>query len=197
MTTLDVVSGGRALLGIGAAWYEREHLGLGVPFPPVAERFERLEETLQIVHQMWSDDNGPFEGTHYRLAETICSPGPVSSPRPRIVVGGSGERKTLRLVARYADACNLFANDPAEVAHKLEVLERHCADADRDPADIRRTVLTMADPLADVDGFVASMEPYAALGVDLVEVTPLVEDPVAWAERLGDAVVPRLAELGV
>ena len=116
----------RAQLGIGAAWYEREHLGLGVPYPPVAERFERLEETLQICQQMWSDDDGPFAGTHYQLAETICSPRPLTQPRPPILIGGSGERKTLRLVARYADACNLFAADAEEVAHKLDVLRRHC-----------------------------------------------------------------------
>lgn len=196
ISTLDVLSGGRAQLGIGAAWYEREHKGLGVAFPPVGERFERLEETLQICHQMWSDDDGPYEGEYYRLAETICSPEPVSSPRPRILVGGSGERKTLRLVARYADACNLFATDPDEVAHKLEVLDRHCAAAGRDPADVQRTILGMSDPLQDVDGFLATMERYAALGVELVEVMPLVEDPVAWAGRLGEEVVPRLAELG-
>ena len=196
VTTLDVVSGGRAQLGIGAAWYEREHLGYGVPFPPLSERFERLEETLQICLQMWSDDDGPYEGEYYRLAETICSPEPVSSPRPRILVGGSGERKTLRLVARYADACNLFATDPDEVAHKLEVLDRHCADAGRDPANVQRTILGMTDPLQDVDGFLATMERYAALGVELVEVMPLVEDPVAWAGRLGEEVVPRLAEFG-
>lgn len=196
VTTLDVVSGGRAQLGIGAAWYEREHLGYGVPFPPLSERFERLEETLQICHQMWSDDDGPFDGTYYQLAETICSPRPVSSPRPRILVGGSGERKTLRLVARYADACNLFGTEPAEVARKLEVLERHCADADRDPAEIQRTVLGMSDPLVDEDAFLATMESYAALGIELVEVMPLVDDPVSWARRLGDRIVPRLADLG-
>jgi len=196
VTTLDVVSGGRAQLGIGAAWYEREHLGYGVPFPPLAERFERLEETLQICHQMWSDDDGPYEGVHYQLAETICSPRPVSTPRPRILVGGSGEKKTLRLVARYADACNLFATEPAEVAHKLEVLEQHCAEADRDPGDIQKTILGMADPLADTDAFLRTMEEYSALGIELVEVMPLVEDPVSWADRLGREVVPRLAELG-
>src|ERR1700712_4574360 len=97
---LDILSGGGAMLGIGAAWYEREHRGLGVPFPPVAERFERLEETLQICLQMWSDDNGPFAGRHYQLAETLCVPAPVSSPRPRILIGGGGEKKTLRLVAQ-------------------------------------------------------------------------------------------------
>ena len=196
VTTLDVVSGGRAQLGIGAAWYEREHLALGVPFPPVSERFERLEETLQICHQMWSDDESPFEGKHYQLAETICSPRPVSSPRPRILVGGSGEQKTLRLVARYADACNLFAAEPAEVAHKLEVLDRHCADEQRDPASITRTILGMSDPLADVDAFLGSMEEYAALGIQMVEVMPLVEDPAAFVTRLGEEVVPRLAEVG-
>ena len=93
VTTLDVLSGGRDELGIGAAWYEREHLAFGVPYPPVAERFERLEETLQICLQMWSDDNGPYEGRHYRLAETLCSPMPVSHPRPRILIGGGGKRR--------------------------------------------------------------------------------------------------------
>ena len=196
VTTLDVVSGGRAQLGIGAAWYEREHAALGVPFPPLSERFERLEETLQICHQMWSDDEGPFDGVHYQLAETICSPRPVSSPRPRILVGGSGEQKTLRLVARYADACNLFATEPTEVAHKLEVLDRHCADEQRDPASITRTILGMAAPLGDVDGFLSSMEDYAALGIQMVDVMPLAEDPVAYVTRLGEEVVPRLTDIG-
>src|SRR3954449_4068520 len=123
VTTLDVVSGGRAELGIGAAWYEREHLALGVPFPPVAERFERLEETLLICLQMWSGSNEPYEGRHYRLAETLCSPMPVSQPRPRILIGGAGEKKTLRLVAQYADACNIFG-DADVLAQKLDVLRR-------------------------------------------------------------------------
>ena len=140
VTTLDVLSGGRAELGVGAAWYEREHKGLGVPFPPVAERFERLDETLQICLQMWSDDNGPYQGNHYQLAETLCSPAPVSSPRPRILIGGSGERKTLRLVAIYADACNIFGDAPT-IAHKLDVLHRHCDEVGRDPAQIEVTAL--------------------------------------------------------
>src|SRR6516162_8652189 len=118
VTTLDVLSRGRAELGIGAAWYEREHLGLGVPFPPTGERFEHLEEAIQICLQMWSDDNGPYAGRHYQLEATLCSPQPVSSPRPRIMIGGSGERKTLRLVAQYADACNIFGG-PDELVHKL------------------------------------------------------------------------------
>jgi F420-dependent oxidoreductase-like protein len=195
VTTLDVLSGGRAQLGIGAAWYEREHLGLGVRFPPVSERFERLEEALQICRQMWSDDDGPYEGRHYQLAETICSPRPIQQPRPRILIGGSGERKTLRLVARYADACNLFAMNPAEVAHKLEVLERHCEFEGRDPATITKTILGMTDPMSDIDAFLTSMEEYAALGVELVEVMPLSPDPAAWVAQLCEQVVPALAEM--
>src|SRR6266511_2746987 len=124
VATLDVLSGGRAELGIGAAWYEREHRGLGVPFPPAAERFERLEEALRICLQMWSDDDGPFEGRRFRLAETRCVPRPMSRPRPPVLIGGSGERKTLRLVARYADACNLFGPlpDPDEFVRQMRPL---------------------------------------------------------------------------
>jgi F420-dependent oxidoreductase-like protein len=193
VTTLDVLSGGRALLGLGAAWYEREHLGLGVPFPPVAERFERLEEALQVCRQMWSDDDGPYDGRHYRLAETICSPRPVRTPHPPVMVGGDGERKTLRLVARYADACNVFARGPETVAHKLAVLERHCADVGRDPAEITRTVLSGDDPFEP--GFLATMEAYAALGVEQVWVSATGPDPAGWVRRLTGEVVPRLAEL--
>jgi len=196
VTTLDVLSSGRAQLGIGAAWYEREHKALGVPFPPVSERFERLEETLQICHQMWSDDDGPYDGRHYQLAETICNPRPIQSPRPKIMVGGSGEQKTLRLVARYADACNLFAIEPSMVAHKVEVLDRHCEAESRDPATVERTILAMSDPLADVDAFLRSMEKYARLGITLVEVMPLVPDPAAFATELGEKVIPALADLG-
>jgi F420-dependent oxidoreductase-like protein len=196
VTTLDVLSSGRAQLGIGAAWYEREHKALGVPFPPVSERFERLEETLQICHQMWSDDDGPFNGRHYQLAETICSPRPIQSPRPKIMVGGTGEQKTLRLVARYADACNLIAMEPSMAAHKIEVLDRHCEAEDRDPATIERTILVLADPLGDVDAFVRTMDEYARLGITLVEVVPLVQDPAAFAAELGEKVIPALADLG-
>ncbi|HEX3794368.1 MAG TPA: LLM class F420-dependent oxidoreductase [Acidimicrobiales bacterium] len=195
VTTLDVLSGGRAQLGIGAAWYEREHNGLGVPFPDLTERFERLEEALQICHQMWSDNDGAFDGTHFQLAETICSPRPIQQPRPRILIGGSGEKKTLRLVAKYADACNLFAVDPGVVKHKLEVLDRHCEAEGRDPAAIERTILGLADPAGDPDGFLKSMGAYADLGVDMVEVMPMGPDPVAFVAQLGDTIVPRLSEL--
>jgi F420-dependent oxidoreductase-like protein len=196
VTTLDVLSGGRALLGLGAAWYEREHAGLGVPFPPVAERFERLEETLQICRQMWSDDDGPYEGRHYRLAETVCVPPPLSRPRPRVMVGGSGERKTLRLVAQYADACNLFGAEVDVVRHKLEVLDRHCADVGRDPAEVERTVLGGPDPLTETDAFLARMEEFAALGVGHVQLMPPGPDPVAWVSELAERVAPRLASIG-
>jgi F420-dependent oxidoreductase-like protein len=139
---LDVLSGGRMWLGIGAGWYEREALGLGLPFPPLAERFERLEETLQIAHQMWSDDLTPYEGRHYRLAEPIISPQPLSQPHPPILIGGGGERKTLRLVAQYADACNLFSHMGIDaLAHKLDVLKGHCEAVGRDYDEIERTVL--------------------------------------------------------
>jgi F420-dependent oxidoreductase-like protein len=195
VTTLDVLSGGRAELGLGAAWYEREHLALGIPYPPVSERFERLEETLQICLQMWSDDEGPFKGHHYQLAETICSPLPLQRPHPPIRVGGGGEKKTLRLVARYADACNLFAITPEDIAHKLEVLERHCANEDRDPATIKKTTLALANPLTDVDGFVSQMGEYAALGIQEVDLMP-EGDPVAFTTEVCESIVPRLADLG-
>jgi F420-dependent oxidoreductase-like protein len=195
VTTLDVLSGGRGMLGIGAAWYAREHWGLGVPFPSASERFERLEETLHIVRQMWSDDDGPFEGTHYSLAETVCVPRPVQQPAPPVLVGGSGERKTLRLVATYADACNLLAESPEVVRHKLDVLRRHCEDVGRDPAEIRTTIVTAADPTGDTDGFLREMQSYAAAGVDLVALMPGGEDPVAWTESVCRDVVPRLDSL--
>jgi len=194
VTTLDVLSGGRAQLGIGAAWYEREHAALGVPYPPVAERFERLEETLQICLQMWSDDDGPFEGRHYRLAETLCSPRPIRSPHPPILIGGSGERKTLRLVARYGDACNLFATDQDAVAHKLDVLRGHCDAEGRDDATIEKTILAMGNPIDDPDAFVAEMAGYARLGIDAVAVMP-AGDPVEFTTALGRHVIPRLADL--
>jgi F420-dependent oxidoreductase-like protein len=194
VATLDVLSGGRAQLGIGAAWYEREHKGLGVPYPPVAERFERLEETLQICRQMWSDDDGAFDGRHYQLGETICEPRPITRPHPPILIGGSGERKTLRLVARYADACNLFAADPNDVAHKLDVLAGHCDREGRDPATVERTILFVRDPFADVDAFVAEMAGYARLGVTIVDLMP-AGDPVAYVERVGNDIIPRVADL--
>ncbi|UJW31250.1 LLM class F420-dependent oxidoreductase [Saccharothrix sp. AJ9571] len=196
VTTLDVLSGGRAVLGVGAAWFEREHHGLGVPYPPVSERFERLEETLRICAQMWDPaDNGPFEGKHYQLTETLCSPQPIN--RPQVLIGGGGERKTLRLVAQYGDACNLFGSSPEDVRHKLDVLRGHCDDVGRDYADIRKTIIANnPQPGPDNrDEFVRAMAPYAELGVQTVIVTPTTGSPAAWIDGMAPA-VPRLAELG-
>ena len=191
VTTLDVLSGGRARLGIGASWYEREQRGLGVPVVPVAERFERLEETISICLQMWSEDNGPFEGQHYQLAETLNVPQPVSHPRPSIMIGGGGEKKTLLLVARYADSCNLFGTSPADVAHKLGVLREHCASEDRDYDSIDKTVLLTRPLLADVDGFLADVAEYTKLGVAEVQLMP-DRHPVEFAQRVAEDVVPRI-----
>jgi F420-dependent oxidoreductase-like protein len=196
VTTLDVLSGGRAMLGIGAAWYEREHLALGVPYPPVAERFERLEETLQICQQMWSDNDGPYQGKHYQLAETICVPQPLQSPRPPILIGGGGEKKTLRLVAKYADACNLFGSSVADVRHKLDVLKAHCDTEGRDYDAITKTIIAQVDATGDVTEFLKSMEEYAALGIDLVETAPRLPDPAGYVRLLGEKVVRPLAEIG-
>lgn len=142
VSTLDVVSQGRAYLGIGAGWYERESRGMGVPFPPLKERFERLEETLQIARQMWSDNNGAYNGQHYHLAETLNSPQVVNRPHPPILIGGMGETKTLRLVAQYADACNLFAAMGHDTLwQKLDVLKGHCEAIGRPYDDIEKTTL--------------------------------------------------------
>ena len=142
VTTLDVLSGGRAYFGIGAAWFEREALGLGVQFPPLKERFARLEETLQIALQMWSGKIDRYDGKHYKLAETLCSPQPLSQPHPPILIGGGGETKTLKLVAKYADACNLFARlGPEVLTHKLDILKRHCDEVGRVYSEIEKTAL--------------------------------------------------------
>ncbi len=192
VSTLDVLSVGRAELGIGAAWYEREHVGLGVPFPPLAERFERLEETIEICLQMWSDDNGAYEGRHYKLAETLCSPLPVSRPRPRILIGGSGERKTLRLVAQYADACNIFGG-PDEIAAKLDVLRRHCDDVGRDPNAIEVTASYRdLPPGAGVGEVLRGAHALARIGVSTLVTGPVGDDPASWLE---DTFGPAMDEL--
>ncbi len=195
VTTLDVLSKGRAMLGIGAAWYDREHAGLGVPFPAMSDRFERLEETLQICQQMWSDEDGAYDGTHFQLAETVCVPPPVQRPHPPILIGGSGERKTLRMVAQYADACNIFGEGPDVVRHKLEVLRGHCDTLGRDYDAIEKSLIVQADPLGDTDAFLSSMGEYAALGIDLVTMTPPTDDPTGWTAAVCEDVLPRLAEV--
>lgn len=167
VTSLDVLSGGRAWLGIGAAWNEEEHRGLGVPYPSTSERFERLEETLRIAHQMWAGDESPFEGEHYQLERPLNSPQALTKPHPPIFIGGTGEKKTLKLVAQYADACNIFDMGTDAVAQKYDVIRRHCDDVGRDYADIQKTILMQVDLVNEsVDQVVEKLGAYAAIGTD-------------------------------
>ncbi len=197
VTTLDVLSGGRAWLGIGAAWFDREHHGLGVPFPSLRERFERLEEALQITLQMWSDNDGPYEGKHYQLAETISSPQPLSKPRPPILIGGGGERKTLKLVARYADACNLFG-DPATVRHKLDVLRQHCQDEGRNYDEIEKTVLFVMNVGREGEAsgqLVEQLGAFAEAGAQTVIGALIGVEHIAPIEVMGRDVIPQVEKL--
>lgn len=199
MTTLDIISGGRGYFGVGTGWYEKEAKGLGFPFPPWKERFEMLEETLKIAKKMWSDDRTPFEGKHYQLGEPICSPQPITKPHPPIMIGGSGEKITLRLVAEYGDACNLFAMGPdANIPHKLDVLRKHCVNAGRDYDDIEKSVLTMSHfpnvPLepAKVIGMCQGL---AKAGIDhAIMVIPEFHN-IEVLEVFGEEIIPAVAEL--
>jgi alkanesulfonate monooxygenase len=196
VTSLDVMSGGRAWLGIGAAWNEEESHGLGLPFPPLAERFERLEEALQICLQMWSDDDGPYHGKHYTLERTLNVPQSLQRPHPPILIGGSGEKKTLRMVAQYAQACNLW-NGP-ELERKLDILRGHCEAVGRDYDEIEKTVMFNLDPGPDgenIDSMLEQLQRLAALGIshahgrvaNVSEITPL--------EILGERLIPAAAAL--
>jgi F420-dependent oxidoreductase-like protein len=196
VTTLDVLSGGRAWLGVGAAWNESESVGLGIPFPPVAERFERLEETLQICLQMWSGDERPYRGRHYDVQRPLNSPQALARPHPPIMIGGGGEKKTLRLVAKYAQACNLFPGP--EVGRKLDVLRAHCEREGRDYAEILKTCYYSFDvgekgenvgKILDDLGRLAEMGFQAVLGGvrDVWRIEPL--------EVLGAEVIPPAAGL--
>jgi F420-dependent oxidoreductase-like protein len=188
VTTLDVLSGGRAYFGVGAAWNEQEHRGLGVPFPPLAQRFEMLEEALQIAQQMWAGDERPYVGKHYQLERPLNSPPALQQPHPPILIGGSGEKKTLRLVARYADACNIFEAGLDVVRHKLEVLQGHCEVEGRAYAEIERTSLGRLalsrdgrDGTSTVDQAVERFGALAALGVDHAIVSmPQVYDEASF-----------------
>jgi len=203
VTTLDVLSGGRAWFGIGAAWFEREHLGLGFPFPPLGERFRRLEETLQIALQLWSGEVKPYQGRYYQLAETLCSPLPIQKPHPPIMIGGSGEQKTLRLVARYADACNLFTHEGADVIKgKLEVLRGHCAAEGRNYDAIEKTVNTRLQLSRDGGNgsqtpaqVLAEWRQLAELGVTWVNCSIPDAHEAGSIELIGQELVPALAEL--
>jgi F420-dependent oxidoreductase-like protein len=196
ITTLDVLSGGRAMLGIGAAWNEEEARGLGLVFPPIAERFEHLEDALRICLQMWSAEDGPFTGTHARLERTLNSPQAITRPHPPILIGGSGERKTLRLVARYAQACNLFPGP--DLDHKLDVLRQHCEAEGRDYDEIEKTVLfnfDVGERGEKVGEIVQQLRDLHRRGfevahgrvTDVWKITPL--------EIIGREVLPAIAEL--
>ena len=193
VTTLDVLSGGRAALGIGPGWYEEEHRALGIPFPPLRDRFELLEEALQVLRQMWSDDDGEYLGHHHRLARTLNSPQSLHSIP--VMVGGVGERKALLLVARYGDACNLFAGGVSGVdfvAGKLAVLREHCEREGTSYDAIRKTILwtPSLDPARPAH-FLETMAEMAAVGVQEVHLVP-GEDPVGFVRAAGEHLVPRL-----
>ena len=198
-TTLDVLSGGRAWLGIGAAWFDREHHGLGVDFPPLKERFERLEDALQIAHQMWSENSGPFEGKHYRLAETLNVPQAIRKPHPRILIGGTGEKKTLRLVAKYADACNIFAMaGTGFVKQKLDVLRAHCEREGRNYNDIEKTVLYVSNPGPNGENagqVLDQIGEFAEIGVQTVIGALVGVENIKPIEAMGRDVIPAAAKL--
>ncbi|HEY7522469.1 MAG TPA: TIGR03560 family F420-dependent LLM class oxidoreductase [Candidatus Limnocylindrales bacterium] len=197
-TTLDVLSGGRSWFAVGASWYEREARGLGVPYPARPERFDLLEDTLELAHRMWSDDRRPFQGRRIRLDEPISVPRPVARPRPRIMVGGNGERRTLALVARYADACNILVPDPGESRRKVEVLKRHCDEIGRRFEEIETTALLEIDlrpgrmTAAEV---VTALSAQASEGIGHAIVNmPEVHD-LGHLDVLRREVVPAVAEL--
>lgn len=195
VTTLDVLSGGRAWLGIGAAWNEDEARGLGLPFPPTSERFERLEEALQICLQMWSDDEGPFNGKHYQLGRTLNSPPSLATPHPPILIGGGGEQKTLRLVAKYAQACNLFWG--ADLQRKLDVLRAHCEREGRDFDDIQKTVLynfDVGEHGENVDRIVTDLRRLSELGFTLAHGRVVNVSSMRPLEIIGKEIVPAVAQ---
>jgi F420-dependent oxidoreductase-like protein len=197
-TTLDVLSGGRAWLGIGAAWNEVESRALGFPFPPLGERFEMLEETLQIAHAMWQGERGTegsFEGRHFQARRLMNSPQSTSRPRVPILIGGGGERKTLRLVAQYADATNVFGG-PEQIHHKFEVLREHCEAVGRSFDEIERSNLQTINlrrdsPAAIVDRFGELSDAGAQ---HIIASVADVDDP-ATLETIGREIVPHVRAL--
>jgi F420-dependent oxidoreductase-like protein len=194
VTTLDVLSGGRAGLGLGAAWNEEEAIGLGLDYAPTAVRFEMLEEALQICLQMWGDDDGPYKGQHYDLGNTINSPQSLSRPHPPIMIGGSGEKKTLRLVAKYADACNLFGGP--EVPRKLEILREHCEREGRDYDSIEKTATVPLDPGPDGANVGAILEQLRGLheaGITSVHSTIAHAETLTPLEILGRDVISEIS----
>ncbi len=187
IATLDVLSGGRAGLGIGAGWFEDEAEGLGIDFPPPGERIDRLEEAVRVCLQMWSGSQEPFSGRYYRLARTLGSPAPLSRPRPYLMIAGGGERRTLRLVAQYADACNLAAGPQA--AHKLDVLRRHCEAVGRDEEEVEKTAMTSVRPTTTRDELLREIQGLRALGFSAVYVYSTgIREPARLVDLLGSVV---------
>ena len=198
VTTLDVLSGGRAWLGIGAGWNEQESRGLGIPFPPLKERFEELEETLQICLRMWSDDESAFSGKHYRLERPLNSPQAIQRPHPPIMIGGSGERKTLRLVARHADACNLWPTP--QIPHKLKVLREHCEREGRDYHSILKTVVftfDVGERGEKVDQVLGQLRWLAGMGIEAVIGNVKNVSMIDPLKIMGERVIPAAAEIEV
>jgi len=199
VTTLDVLSGGRAWLGIGAAWNEAESRGLGIPFPPIAERFERLEETLRICLALWEGKRGsekPFNGKHYQLERPLNVPQSLSRPRPPILIGGGGEKKTLRLVAQYADACNLFPTP--QLAHKLDVLRDHCKALGRNYDEIEKTALfgfDVGENGEKVGQVIGGLRWLASMGIQTVIGSVPRIDRIKPLEIIGEKVIPAVADL--
>jgi F420-dependent oxidoreductase-like protein len=193
VTTLDVLSGGRGWLGIGAGYDQTEAGAMGLPLPPVPERFDRLEETLRLARRMWAADDRPFTGRYHRLDRPVGSPLPLTQPHPPILIGGTGERRTLRLVAEYADACNLFdiPDGGRTIRHKIEVLAAHCTDVGRPIEEIERTVSTRLGPGEEATAFVERCHILAGDGIDHVVV--LVAGP--WSEDALATVMSAAAEL--
>jgi alkanesulfonate monooxygenase SsuD/methylene tetrahydromethanopterin reductase-like flavin-dependent oxidoreductase (luciferase family) len=200
VTTLDVLSGGRAYLGIGAAWNEQEARGLGVPFPPLKERFERLEETLKIAKQMWSGQAAPFEGKHYHLELALNVPPALSKPHPPILIGGMGEKKTLKLVAQYADACNLFAyGGPEAIRAKLEILRQHCEAVGRPYAEIEKTALgtvNLAPGGMTPDQVIELCRSLSQAGIQHLIVNMPNVSEIKPLEIIAEKVIPAIANMG-
>jgi F420-dependent oxidoreductase-like protein len=195
VTTLDVLSGGRAILGIGAAWNADESAGLGLLFPPVSERFERLEEAILICKQMWSGDEGAFNGKHYQLGRTLNSPQALSRPHPPILIGGAGEKKTLKLVARYADSCNISAYELDVTAHKLDVLREHCANEGRDYDAIEKTSQARFDLGANgenVNKTIEFMHQLAEMGFTVAHGSMLNVSKPGQLDLLAEKIIPAI-----
>jgi F420-dependent oxidoreductase-like protein len=199
VTTLDVLSGGRAWLGIGAAWNEAEARGLGIPFPPIAERFERLEETLQICLSMWERARGsekPYNGRHYQLERPLNVPQSLTRPHPPILIGGMGEKKTLRLVAQYANACNFFPTP--ELPRKLDVLRAHCKALGRNFDEIEKTAMfnfDVGEKGEKIDKVIGGLRWLASMGIETVVGGVPRIDRITPLEIIGEKLIPAVADL--